>query len=87
MSKYAELDALILEKINPETPTPFYKIHFDEDDCGVADSKVSTLCESMATSIGDGVRVLDRRLQALRKAGKIKSIPGKGWIKLTEDKK
>lgn len=87
MSKYAELDELILDKINSETPTPFHKIHFDEDACGVADSKVSTLCDCLATSVGDGFRVLDRRLQALRKAGKIKSVPGKGWIKLNEEAK
>nr|DAH53645.1 MAG TPA: transcriptional repressor [Caudoviricetes sp.] len=31
--------------------------------------------------------MLDRRLQALRKAGKIKSVPGKGWIKLNGEAK
>lgn len=87
MSKYAELDALILGKINSDTPTPFHKIHFDEDACGVADSKVSTLCDILATKTGEGFRVLDRRLQALRKAGKIKSVPGKGWIKLNGESK
>lgn len=85
MSKYAELDGLILAKINNDTPTPFDKIHFDEDSIGVADGKIFTLCESFSTNQGEGLRVLDRRLQALRKAGKIKSIPGKGWVKLIEE--
>lgn len=87
MSKYADLDELILEKINSETPTPFYKIHFYEGGRSTFDGRVFTLCESLATKTGEGFRVLDRRLQALRKAGKIKSVPGKGWIKLNEDKK
>lgn len=87
MSRYAELDELILEKINAETPTPFHKIHFDEDGRGVVDSKVFTLCESLSVRKDEGFRVLYRRLQALRKAGKIKSVPGKGWIKLSGEAK
>ena len=75
MIKYAELYALILEKINGETPTPFYLL-----DSG----KVADECEKLSTRLGERFRVLDRRLQALRKAGKIKSVPGKGWIKLNE---
>ncbi len=80
MSKYAELDQLILGKVNHETPTPFYKIHLS----GGTGSDIFLTCERMSTTGTDGFRVLDRRLQALRKAGKIKSVPGKGWIKLNE---
>lgn len=82
MSKYAELDELILDKIDNETPTPFYKIHLYEGGRSDLDNKVFTMCQSLSTKTGEGFRVLDRRLQALRKAGKIKSVPGKGWIKL-----
>lgn len=85
MSKYAELDELILGKINGETPTPFYKIHYCEGGESCFDGGVFALCDSMAKTKGEGFRVLDRRLQALRKAGKIKSIPGKGWVKLIEE--
>lgn len=87
MSKYAELDELILGKLNATDPTPFYKIHHYEGGKSCFDGRVFTLCDCMAKCKGEGFRVLDRRLQALRKAGKIKSIPGKGWVKLTEDKK
>lgn len=83
MSKYAELDKLILSKINGETPTPFHKIHL-YDDAGLT-SSMASMCDSLSTTGTDGYRVLDRRLQALRKAGKIKSIPGKGWVKLIEE--
>lgn len=85
MSKYAELDELILGKINGETPTPFHKIHL-YDDTGLT-SSMASMCDSLSRTGTDGFRVLDRRLQALRKAGKIKSIPGKGWVKLIEDNK
>lgn len=83
MSKYAELDELILEKITVDTPTPFYKIHLS----GGVGSEIFLTCERMSTTGTDGFRVLDRRLQALRKAGKIKSIPGKGWVKIEEESK
>lgn len=74
MAKYDELDVLILQQINCETPVSFHTIHFSE---------VYHCCENLAAPGGEGFRVLDRRLQALRKAGKIKSIPGKGWLKTT----
>lgn len=85
MSKYAELDKLILDKIDNDTPTPFCEIHFYERGRSDFNSNVFTMCEGFATKTGEGFRVLDRRLQALRKAGKIKSIPGKGWVKLIEE--
>ena len=49
MSKYAELDDLILDKIDNEKPTPFYQIHFYERGRSDFDSKVFTTCESFAT--------------------------------------
>lgn len=87
MSKYAELDKLILDKIDNDTPIPFYQIHFYERGRSDFDSKVFTTCESFATKKGEGFRVLGRRLQALRKSGKIKSVPGKGWVKLNVEVK
>lgn len=42
---------------------------------------VMPLTEAAARRPGDGFRVVDRRLQALRKAGKVKFVrgPGAGW--------
>lgn len=77
MSKYQQLDEQILFYIG-ESPTPFMAIHFAD---GIHEG-IHAECERFATKIGGGFRVLDRRLQALRKAGKIRAIPGKGWVRL-----
>lgn len=70
MSKYNELDELVLSKIN-NIPVPFMYLHAGE---------IHSLCETLSAKKYEGFRVLDRRLQALRKKGLIKSIPGKGWV-------
>jgi hypothetical protein len=71
MTKYEKLDRLILNKIGGH-PVRFSEIHVRD----VAE-------ECRAHSVRDGFRVCDRRLQALRKAGKIVST-GKGWIRAKE---
>lgn len=70
MSKYDELDELVLSKIN-NIPVPFMYLH---------DGEIHSLCETLSAKKYEGFRVLDRRLQALRKKGLIKSITGKGWV-------
>lgn len=73
MSKYAKLDSYILNKIGGQ-PAPFSKIFIRD---------VHTECCEIAKSEGKGdpYRILDRRLQALRKVGVIRNITGKGWVK------
>lgn len=73
MSKYENLDRLIMNKIGGH-PTPFHKIYVRD----VHD-------ESLRIAEEDGksypVRFVDRRLQALRKAGLIRNVKGKGWVR------
>lgn len=70
--KYQKLDKLILNKIGGH-PTAFMNI-FVRD--------VREECEKLATVKHEGFRVLDRRLQALKKRGLIRCIRGKGWVKV-----
>lgn len=76
MSKYQQLDEQILFYIG-ELPVTFMEIHFAD---GIHEG-IHAECERFSTKTGEGFRVLDRRLQALRKAGKIRAIPGKGWVR------
>ncbi|WP_262140696.1 hypothetical protein [Serratia ficaria] len=73
MSKYENLDAAILRRIDAE-PTKFVELY---SGC------VRGYCTSIAGAEGkdsdDAFRVLDRRLQALRKKGKIRST-SRGWV-------
>ncbi|WP_342705200.1 hypothetical protein OHZ10_29420 [Burkholderia arboris] len=78
MSKYQKLDALILAAID-ETPKKFAEINtgavrLESDRIGRE--------ETPPTAFGDvvGWRIVDRRLQAVRKAGKIRST-SKGWVR------
>ncbi|WP_321967071.1 hypothetical protein [Burkholderia cepacia] len=77
MSKYQKLDALILAAID-ETPKKFVAVN-----TGQVRQECERLAreESRPTTVGEvvGWRIVDRRLQALRKAGKIKAT-GKGWV-------
>ncbi|WP_186211264.1 hypothetical protein [Burkholderia gladioli] len=81
MSKYTKLDALILSNITQE-PTTFMRLY---------GSDIANECERIA--MGEPIvrgrdpepfRILDRRLQALRKAGKIWSST-KGWTLAARD--
>ncbi len=73
MNKYENLDAAILRRIGAE-PTPFGELY---NGC------VRGYCTSIAGAEGkdsdDAFRVLDRRLQALRKKGRIRST-SHGWV-------
>lgn len=69
MSKYDILDAAIMKQVGGH-PTPFNAIF--------ADSAISAECQRInkddGKDVDDCFRVLDRRLQALRRAGKIRHI-------------
>lgn len=73
MSKYENLDCLILNKISGH-PTPFHRIF-------VRDVEVESKRIAEEDGTGYPFRFVDRRLQALRKKGLIKNIPGKGWVR------
>lgn len=77
MTKYEKLDSLILNKIGSH-PQSFSEIYVRD----VADE-----CKRVAEmgGISGGQRIFDRRLQALRKAGKIRHA-GKGWVREGETK-
>ncbi|MBR8135107.1 hypothetical protein [Burkholderia cenocepacia] len=78
LSKYHELDALILATIddNPK--------RFNEIEAGSVRAESVRLAkeETLARTRGDPVawRIVDRRLQVLRKAGKICST-STGWVR------
>lgn len=74
MSKYVNLDISIMSKLS-DTPSPFSRL-FSGD--------VGAECVDIAKDEGDKkepFRILDRRLQALRKLGVIAHVKGKGWVK------
>ncbi|MEM6050484.1 hypothetical protein AAH450_07855 [Erwinia sp. P7711] len=72
MSKYEELDAMILESITT-LPKSFADIYFGRNG-------INAKCQSFCpTPRDEPARVLDRRLQALRKKGLIVFM--KGWRK------
>ncbi|WP_205822082.1 hypothetical protein [Burkholderia sp. Ac-20349] len=80
MSKYEQLDALILASIGDD-PKRFIEI-----ECGAvrAESQRIALEEATPRTRGSVVawRIVDRRLQALRVGGKIKATP-KGWVRVS----
>ncbi|PFH29083.1 hypothetical protein [Burkholderia sp. JKS000303] len=78
MTKYEKLDALILAAISEE-PKKFASINVgqvrtESDLIGREESRPH-ICGEVT-----GWRIVDRRLQALRKAGHIKAT-GKGWVR------
>lgn len=72
-NKYEQLDALLLRAIAP-VPKRFSDIYM---------GKIAEECSRLAEleTGKEPLRVMDRRLQALRKAGKIRST-SKGWVSL-----
>lgn len=83
MSKYEKLDAMIMDALDFNVPTPFMAIHFCDGVHGVIHEE----CEKLATRQHEGFRVLDRRLQALRKKGFIVSHgSSKGWVKINHER-
>jgi hypothetical protein len=83
MSKYEKLDALIVVQID-DTPKSFTYL--------LGCRALMAECERHAKEAGtkrsrygvDDWRVLERRLQALRKDGKIRSTT-KGWVRAGEE--
>ncbi|KVM87695.1 hypothetical protein WT06_22385 [Burkholderia anthina] len=78
MSKYKKLDELIVSSID-ETPKKFSAVN-----TGAVRAESERLAreESRSTTFGEvvGWRIVDRRLQAVRKTGKIRST-SKGWVR------
>lgn len=62
MSKYTELDSKILDLIQNGC-----------DSFGSLSRRLSAEAEQIPGASGEGWRIVDRRLQALRKAGKVRS--------------
>lgn len=83
MSKYTKLDALILDEISIE-PVAFHVLQhrpeIEAETIAIADASPRNVWGDKV----DAFRVLDRRLQALRKAGKIKAST-KGWTLAARD--
>ena len=83
MSKYEKLDAMIMDVLDFNAPTTFMAIHFSDG----MHSGIHEECEKLATKRHEGFRVLDRRLQALRKKGLIVSHgASKGWVKINYER-
>ncbi|MCA8145421.1 hypothetical protein [Burkholderia vietnamiensis] len=78
MSKYEKLDALIVASID-ETPKKFAAVN-----TGAVREESERLAreECRPTTFGEvvGWRIVDRRLQAVRKTGKIRSTSN-GWVR------
>ena len=78
MSKFQKLDALILASID-DNPKKFVAIN-----TGAVREESERLAreECRPTTFGEvvGWRIVDRRLQAVRKTGKIRST-SKGWVR------
>lgn len=70
MDKYAEIDRMILDSIG-DNPKQFWEIY---------DGELYKACVIMTGPNREPARVLDRRLQALRKKGLIVFM--KGWRKV-----
>jgi hypothetical protein len=75
MTKYEALDRLIMNQIGGH-PQPFTIIYAKE----AVYVECKRINDEDRKDAGDAFRVLDRRLQALRKAGKIRSTK-KGWVR------
>lgn len=81
MSKYATLDAMILAEIG-SAPKQFAML-YRADIVHECDRLAMDEPAKRGRDI-EPFRILDRRLQALRKAGKIQSST-KGWIRVERD--
>lgn len=84
MSKYEELDAMIMDALDFNKPKTFAEIHFYG---GIGGNGIHSVCGKLSTKPHEGFRVLDRRLQALRKKGLILSHgASKGWVKINHER-
>jgi len=78
VSKYDKLDEMILKSIGVN-PKSFSDIYFG---AGRGSPEINIECVSIAERGEEPARILDRRLQALRKKGLI--IFMKGWRKVQQ---
>lgn len=85
MTKYGKLDSLILSSIKAG------RTQFNQIFAGAVQDECERIAKAEGTARSrwgvDPFRVMDRRLQALRKAGKIRFIAsgdGMGWQLVTE---
>ena len=69
MKDYSKLDKAVLTAIKNGRNT-FASIN---------NGKIAAMCDELRTHRSDGFRVLDRRLQALKNAGKISYTNHGGW--------
>lgn len=69
-NKYEKLDQLILNRIGNRY-IPF---------CDIFEGAIFEECDRLTGN--EPARVLDRRLQALKKKGLISACRGKGWVKV-----
>jgi hypothetical protein len=76
VSKYEKLDQMILQSTGTN-PKSFSDIYFGAER---GSPGVNIECQSIASSGEEPARILDRRLQALRKKGLIIFL--KGWRKV-----
>jgi len=76
VSKYDELDAMILDSIKDRAKS-FSEIYFGAEH---GSPEIHLVCKKFCGTDGEPARVLDRRLQALRKKGEITFM--KGWRKI-----
>lgn len=76
---YTEFDALLLEQIAAGRNT---MIQLDTTKSGLKDA-AKPFMTTHASIRGEAMRIIDRRLQALRKAGRIR-YNGKAWEVLGE---
>jgi len=78
MTDYNRLDAAILAALSPTNPISFSALS----------AKRAVLTEAKALTPDESFRAVERRLQALRKAGKIKLAPKRaGWLLAEGDPK
>ncbi|WP_322073375.1 hypothetical protein [Burkholderia cepacia] len=77
MTQYEKLDAMILRAIG-DTPMKFVTINTYE--VREESERLALEHRQAGRGCGDGWRIVDLRLQALRKGGKIRST-STGWVR------
>lgn len=79
MSKFTDLDVMIVTRI-ARAPCTFTELQ----EPGINAAAASFVVADRCGVLGPTWRILDRRLQALRKEGHIVHSKGRWWIKGTE---
>ena len=74
---------MIMNALDFNKPKTFSEIHFYG---GIGGNSIHSVCGKLSTKPHEGFRVLDRRLQALRKKGLILSHgASKGLVKINHE--